>query len=287
MLDEQMRSLERKENRSLGENLTLANHYWQKGMREEAMGFYQLVLEEDPGCEEAIPRACPIIRRLPVYPIRQATDFGQQYGSLAPRSIALAEDMAQLQRYSLNQFYSADKAEREATECRFDHEGYGEVTNDACDYNNGDKKMRRVKPTDRRVLWIQKVLGFRRRGIGWQAITGPDSQEYKILVPASGLMELTDDGLCRPDTGTPFSTIPDRDKYGNQLPEKRQMEMAIESWTRRGYRFSIILFFMSRKEKEGTAIVGRYSIPEYHFIIDAEGEPDDIHYSFIGAVYPG
>ncbi len=287
MSDNDIRSLEIKQGRTLDENLRLANYYMRTGRLEEAMGLYWLVLEEKPDYEAAILHGGPIIRRLPEYPIRQITDLGQESRELAPKSITLAEDLAQFQHHLLRRSYGANK--NTDSDCRFDHIGRGEITNDACAYNDGDRSMRRVKPTDRRVLWIQKVLGFRKRRRGWQAITGSDSKEYKLIVPGSGFAELTDDGFCRPDTGTPFSTIPEKDKYGNRIPEERQMWMAIESWLRRGYPswFAGMMawLFISRHENQGTAVVACYSILDYHLMIDAEDKPDNSD-RFIGAVYP-
>ena len=107
------------------------------------------------------------------------------------------------------------------------------VTRDLCDYDNGDRGMRKVHGTDRRVLW--KVIR---------------EEDYNILIPESGHVKCTNDGLYRPDTGTPFETT-------------RDMEEAIRSMIDHGIpeelAQKIRSYFWSREEDQGTCAVFRSS----------------------------
>ena len=125
----------------------------------------------------------------------------------------------------------------------------GIVTNDACDYDNGNKDMKRVKPTDRRVRWIINPEGFEKTGSKWStgdkwsAIGG---EPHYILLPEPGYIELTVDGLLRPDTGTPFSTVETKgEAVASFMARKFPYEFARRA----------VSYFCSRDEEQGTASV--------------------------------
>ena len=140
----------------------------------------------------------------------QILDKGKQYSDLQQDTIALREQATLFQKYlsiiSERELDPEDPFEQILSYLfnpPFDDAAYGNVTNDACDYDNGDKWMKRIHDTDKRVLWKVGPERFEETPEGWKAIGG---EEYPILIPEMGWVKCTNDGLYRPDTGTPFET---------------------------------------------------------------------------------
>ena len=154
----------------------------------------------------------------------------------------------------------------------FERIGYGNVTNDACDYDNGKKGLKKTKETDRSVRWVKKPVEFKETDDDWEAVGG---EEKYILVPNSGYVELTNDGSYNPETGTPFSTLETR-------------EDAEQSWINRGFSQQFarlaVSYFCSREEGDGTGAVSRgyFNFDFGRFFVDAVDGPDD-RYSYFGS----
>ena len=150
------------------------------------------------------------------------------------------------------------------------------MTNDACDYDHGDKGMRKVKSTDRMVRWIvdpKNLEGvfddypttIKPAGYEWSA-TG--DEEHFILIPETGYIELTVDGFLRPDTGTPFSTV--------ETKEEAEASFLAKGFPPKLARM-VASLFESREEGEGTAsvICGYNSVRgDGRFNIDAASSPE-------------
>jgi hypothetical protein len=162
----------------------------------------------------------------------------------------------------------------------FEERGRGNVVDNACDYDNVDRGIKKVKPTDRSVLWTIRPDKFARTGLKWKVVLGATSEQYPTLAPESGFVELTVDGAFMPEEGlptrprgVPFSTVKTR----------RDAE---ESWTKRGFTQEFaakaVSYFSSRGEREGiAAIVRKYSPNGGRFCIRADYDPDG--YSDIGS----
>jgi len=177
--------------------------------------------------------------------------FGKSYYELHSDSISLSDEATLFQIYLLSELGENPEIPKDVMYLihkLFNTQGYGNVTNDACDYDNG-KKLRKVKDTDRSVRWINQPAGFERTEEGWRLLLGEDSELYCILVPESGYVELTDNGAYRPDTGTPFSTLKTRKE------DER-------SWIKRGFSQEFaekaVSCFYSREEGRGTSAVVRW-----------------------------
>jgi len=176
--------------------------------------------------------------------------YGKPLKDIHKGSISLAEEATLFEAYLLSELdeYTPSEETRGVIKHLFERMGRGNVTDDACDYDNGDKRMKKARPTDRRVRWIPHPEGFEKADGVWKAIIGEDGFK-DILVPETGYVEMTCDGLYRPDTGTPFSTAKSR-------------ERAEKSLTDRGFSPDFarkaVSYFYSRNEGEGTAAVVRW-----------------------------
>lgn len=210
----------------------------------------------------------------------EITNLNGQYRDIHRNSITLADHAALFQTYLRNEFPS-DLGEVELPDdvkkvlrCLFGEEGCLIVTNDACDYDHGDQDMRRVKPTDRRVRWVVGPQNFegifndfpttiRPAGYEW-SVTG--GKEYLILIPEPGYTELTVDGLLRPDTGTPFSTVETREEAEASFMARRfPLQLARMA----------VSYFESREEGEGisSVICGYINDRDGRFSIDVSNDP--------------
>lgn len=141
--------------------------------------------------------------------------------------IMLGEQAALYNAYLLRVqgLMKGDKGLDEVLYAMFERRGLGNVTDDACDLDNYDRRILRskTKPTDRAVRWIFHPGRFRGNLVdGYEAVPGPHSRSVDMIVPKTGYVELTSEGSYRPDTGTPFSTVETRAE-------------AVKSWTRRGF----------------------------------------------------
>jgi len=194
-------------------------------------------------------------------------NFGNQYYRLHKGSIGLNEEAALFNAYLLSELGKIELPDEVRGLCDylFNQKGRGNVTDDACDYDNGDKGMEKVKDTDRRVRWILRPDEFK-HGDKWEAKLGEESDEKFILIPESGYVERTVDGAYRPDTGTPFSTVNTR-------------KAAEQSWIDKGYSKDFaekaVSYFFSREENRGTSAVGRwyYDGDGGRFGVRADGSP--------------
>jgi hypothetical protein len=200
----------------------------------------------------------------------EITDFGKPYEDLHKGSIALKDQATLFQLYLLSELGEAPELPEDVRNVvykLFDKIGFGNVTDDACDYNNG-ARLRKAKPTDRSVRWIIRPERFELTEDGWSAIIGEDSDVRHILIPEPGYAELTCDGAYRPDTGTPFSTAKTR-------------KAAEQSWIERGFSPEFaekaVSYLHSREEGKGTAAVVRWcsSADGGRFSVVADWEPGD------------
>jgi len=202
----------------------------------------------------------------------EITGFGKQFKDIHADSITLGDQAALFQAYLARELgeYQPPKELGKVLDYLFNEIGRSNFTNDACDYDNG-KNLRKAKPSDRSVRWIVRPDKFEFVDDKWQAVLGEDSNVYRILVPEGGYMELTNDGFVRPDTGTPFSTVPSR-------------EEAEKSWTSRGYdrKFAqkVVSRFWSKSEGQGTTSVIRWydTADGGRFDVYAYYDPDDMYF---------
>lgn len=180
------------------------------------------------------------------------TDYDKEFHEIHKGSIILRDLNTLFQWYLLSELDEAPKLPEEVKDVIYDlfSKTYrGHVTDDACDYNNGDRSTVKTKKTDRRVRWIIRPKAIKYTDDGWIVQTAENPQTFHIALPGSGYVELTDDGDYRPETGTPFSTVKTR-------------KQAEKSWTKRGYDPAFaqkaVSFFQSRNEREGVASVVRW-----------------------------
>lgn len=182
----------------------------------------------------------------------QIGSYGKEFRELHKGSITLGEQAALFNWYLASELGEAPEMPEDVKDTvymLFDKIGYGNVTDDACDYDGGQKGLKKVKDTDRSVRWIIRPEGFEKGENRWSAKLGENSNIRYITIPETGYVELTVDGPYRPDTGTPFSTVSTRKE-------------AEKSWTKRGFdpEFArkAVSRFWSREEGQGTASVGRW-----------------------------
>ncbi len=195
-----------------------------------------------------------------------ADSFGKKYKDIHSQSIVLADQAALWNTYLLSKLGKADlPKDLEATlETMFGNVGYGNVTNDACDYDNG-RSLKKTKDSDRNVRWVKNPVEFKIEDDQWKAIGG---EEHYILIPVSGHVELTNDGAYNPLTGTPFSTIDSR-------------AAAEKSWTDKGFdpEFAklAVSYFYSGEEGQGTSAVDRWYSDDDNgrFDVNAIGYPSN------------
>lgn len=178
---------------------------------------------------------------------REIVDFGQAYKDLQG-TIALRDQATLFQAYILSESGQLDLPGdiRGVLHYLFKETGRGNVTNDACDYDRGDKGMKRVHDTDRHVLWKVAPERFEETSEGWKAIGG---EEYAILVPQTGWVKCTNDGLYRPDTGTPFETGSEDEAIQSMIDHGIPSDLARE----------IRSYFWRGEEGQGVSAVDRYS----------------------------
>ncbi|MBI4895004.1 MAG: hypothetical protein HY831_00790 [Candidatus Aenigmarchaeota archaeon] len=193
--------------------------------------------------------------------------LGKEYKNIHSQSIVLADQAVLWNTYLLSKLGKVSLPEDfgAALETMFEKIGSGNITNDACDYDNGKKGLKKTKETDRSVRWIKQPERFELDNGVWKAIGG---KEKYILVPESGYVESTCDGSYNSETGTPFSTVDTRAK-------------AEKTWTSKGFdpefaRLAVSYFF-SREEKQGTSAVGRWygSGVSGPFGVGASDDPGD------------
>lgn len=194
----------------------------------------------------------------------EITDFGKPYADLQD-TITLGDQSTLFQAYLLSESGKLDlpKNVHGVLDYLFKETGKGNVTNDACDYDHGDKSMKKIHESDRRVLWKVAPERFEETSDGWKAIGG---DEFTILVPEDGYVRWTNDGGYRPDTGTPFET-------GSK-------EEAIKSMIDHGIPENVAKrcrsYFLGRSEGNGIAAVVRYSCGVYGpFDVGASWDPSN------------
>jgi hypothetical protein len=197
----------------------------------------------------------------------EITGYGKEFKDLHKGSITLGEQAALWNAYLMSERGELDLGEaKDAIYSLFGNLGTGNVTDDACNYDGGEK-LRKLNDSDRSVEWIIRPEAFEKKGGIWQARLGPKSDVRHILVPAPGYVALTCDGSYRPDTGTPFTTVKSRTE-------------AEKSWIDRGYSPEFankaVSYFYSRNENEGMAAVWRrFSGGDYgRFVVFAVRNPD-------------
>jgi hypothetical protein len=202
---------------------------------------------------------------------KEITNMGEQFKNIHKDSISLKDQATLFQAYLLSEEGRLELPGdvKEVLKYLFeDMKGHGNVTDDACNYNNGDKGMKKVKESDRRVQWIRHPKEFVETDEGWKAKLGEDSEVKNILIPGTGYNELTCDGLIRPDTGTYFSTVKTRKE-------------AEKSFTDKGFSSDFakkaVSYFYSREEGNGTASVDRWCDDDDYgrFDVSAVSDPDD------------
>jgi hypothetical protein len=194
--------------------------------------------------------------------------YGEPLKDIHKGSISLRDEATLFQAYLLSELgeYAPPEEIQGVIKHLFERTGYGNVTDNACDYDNGNKGLKKVKKTDRRVRWIPHPERFERTEDGWKAAIGEDGFVH-ILVPESGYVEMTCDGLYRPDTGTPYSTTNNRAKSEKSL-------------TDRGFSPEFaklaVSYFYSREEGKGTAAVVRWfsKADDGRFDVSADYDPD-------------
>lgn len=188
---------------------------------------------------------------------KEITDFNEPYEELKDGSIILRDQATLFQAYVLSLTRGLDLPEdfRRVLHYLFDNEaGRGNVTDDSCDYNRGDKGMGKANETDRRVLW-----------------KAGDS-EFPILVPKTDWVKCTNDGLYRPDTGTPFET-------GSKSEALQSM---VDHGIPSNVAKKILSYWRSRGEGSGTSYVDRSSIGGGGpFAINVDARPTS-KYRYIG-----
>jgi hypothetical protein len=136
-------------------------------------------------------------------------EIGSRIIDIAGRYSSLQDTITLVDQVTLFQAYlKLEMGEMELPEevCKvlyrlFKETGKGNVTNDACDYMHGDKGMKKIHESDRRVLWRVGIEDFDDDPENVQAIGG---EEFPILIPKDGYVIWTNDGPYRPDTGTPY-----------------------------------------------------------------------------------
>ncbi len=199
--------------------------------------------------------------------------FGELYSTLHAGSITLRGQETLFTLYLLSELgdVALTDGEQRVLDYLFNHKGRGNVTNDACVYGDAHRQ-RKAKDTDHPVRWIVRPKEF---NDGGEAVPGERSEEYHILLPASGYVECTNDGAYRSDTGTPFSTVPAR-------------ETAEQSWTGRGFSVDFarkaVSYFYRSSNLSGTAAVDRWFYTEDYgcFNFSADLDPGS-SYSSIGS----
>ena len=144
--------------------------------------------------------------------------------------------------------------------------GRGNAANDACDYDNGDRSLRKRKY--RSVRWVVNPAGFNDNGeiqINEDPEKRPVSEIYNSLVPSSGFGVVTMDGMARPDTGTPFAT-------GTR---KQALKSIIKSGVPEEHAEKFLYYFSSREYGQGKAAVSRWYYDDHYgsFIVYADNEP--------------
>jgi hypothetical protein len=203
-------------------------------------------------------------------------NYGNEFKDLHKGSITLGNQAGHWNAYLMSELGELDLGDaKDAIYSQFENRGNGNVTDDACNYDGGIK-LRKFKDSDRSVEWIIRPEGFEKKNGIWQAKLGQDSDLKHITIPASGYVALTCDGSYRPDTGTPFKTVPTRAE-------------AEKSWTDAGYTSEFakksVSYFYSMDEGKGTASVFRWCNDGAfgRFYVDARNVPD-IRDSDIGAL---
>jgi hypothetical protein len=152
---------------------------------------------------------------------------GSSFYRLHKGGITLGEQAALYNAYLLRvqELMKGDNGLDEVLYAMFERRGLGNVTDDACDFDNYDRNILRskTKPTDMAVRWIFHPEKFSGTDVSsFEAVLGPQSRWMDTIVPKKGYVELTCDGSYRPGTGTPFSTVKTRAE-------------AVKSWTDKGF----------------------------------------------------
>ncbi len=199
---------------------------------------------------------------------QQIGNYGSPLEDIHGNSIALRDEAALWNAYLLSKSGKLELPEevRKTVYSLFESRGYGNVTDDACNYDKGDTCLKKIHDTDRRVQWIVHPE-FNKEGNAWKATLREDSEVHNILVPEPGYARRTNDGPYRPDTGTPFETV-------------RTRAEAEKSWTDKGFDTEFakeaVSYWHSRNEGEGTAAVFRWYFDEVvgRFIVCANCGPD-------------
>lgn len=195
-------------------------------------------------------------------------NFGEKLYKIHEDSITLGDQATLFEAYLLSELgkIELDPGVKEIVYYIFDTRGRGNVTNNACDYDNG-AKLKKDRKSDRSVRWITRPESFERGDNGWKAKLGADSDVHEITIPETGYVERTCDGAYRPGVGTPFSTVETR-------------KAAKKSWTDKGFSLefaeNVVSSFYSRNEGEGTASVLRWcgSDDDGRFSVSADDDPD-------------
>ncbi len=123
------------------------------------------------------------------------------------------------------------------------------VVGNACIYGT-DGKLFKSPDGKYRVKWVENPAGFERDGKWWKVITDEESSVSDIIIPKSGFVEFTGDGLYNPVTGIPFSTVKD-------------WADAVESWKSEGLDRELsekmVSYFVSGDTYPEARCVGKWS----------------------------
>lgn len=198
---------------------------------------------------------------------KEIENYGEPLIDIHNLSITLRDQATLFQAYLLSELGELTLPEDVKGVLKYLFEKKGRnVTDDVCIYGEGIKGMKKVKETDMPVLWVPSPYTVR--------VTGDErkieiyGEPHRILIPETGYVEHTVDGAYRPDTGTPFSTVPTR-------------EEAEESWVKKGFppeiaRKAVSYFWrMEGKVEKGIAFVTRdyYDDEEGPFSITVDYDP--------------
>ncbi|MBN2330229.1 MAG: hypothetical protein JXC85_00265 [Candidatus Aenigmarchaeota archaeon] len=198
---------------------------------------------------------------------KKIDNYGERLCDIHADSIELGDECALFNLFLLSELGEIGPIEgelREAIYGLFDNIGYGNVTNNACDYDKGDPNLEKTKDSDIPVLWTVRPTKIMKTGSGWNIELGEESEQFPSCLPASGYTEMTCDGLHMPVSGSssrprgvPFSTVNDRNAAEKSVV-RYLTSKGVETEKAENFAKIAVSYFGSRESRKGTASVCRW-----------------------------
>jgi hypothetical protein len=123
-------------------------------------------------------------------------------------------------------------------------------TNDFCDYKNVDKSMRMPNDSYIPARWIVRPA-FQSRDQMRELRQNPErlegAKEYKVALPPTGYVVLTNDGFHSPETGLPFATTENIDDAIKTITARIKVPTYVA-------KFMLSKFYRNDGSEEGTLV---------------------------------